>query len=157
VKKINESSYSVLMTFNRFVREQQATKREVMSQKMNELYDELRVEMDAKGWSSKGRNNVTSTMLNTSTWKFKFSKVYDKSVYDTNDTNVLYYSGQEVVLEMQGNLRDDYLSSGGYNQFKIIPEIPELLSSYPFTWDEEGNTKLGLSILLDKIEQHFNR
>ena len=130
------------MTFNRFVREQQATKREVMSQKMNELYDELRVEMDTKGWSAKGRNNVTSTMLNTSTWKFKFSKVY---------------SEQEFVLEMQGNLRDDYLSSGGYNQFKIIPEIPELLSSYPFTWDEEGNTKLGLSILLDKIEQHFNR
>ena len=142
MKKINESAYSVLMTFTRFVREQQATKREVMSQKMNELYDELRVEMDTKGWSAKGRNNVTSTMLNTSTWKFKFSKVY---------------SEQEFVLEMQGNLRDDYLSSGGYNQFKIIPEIPELLSSYPFTWDEEGNTKLGLSILLDKIEQHFNR
>jgi hypothetical protein len=40
MKKINESSYSVLMTFRRFVREQQVTKKEVMSQKMNELYDE---------------------------------------------------------------------------------------------------------------------
>ena len=157
MKKINESSYSVLMTFNRFVREQQATKREVMSQKMNELYDELRVEMDGKGWSAKGRNNVTETMLSNSTWKFKFSKVYDKSVYDTNDTNVLYYSGQEVVLELQGNLRDDYLSSGGYNQLKVTPEVPEIMRTQPFTWDEEGNTRLGLSILLDKIEQHFNR
>jgi len=45
MKKINESAYSVLMTFTRFVREQRATKKEVMSQKMNELYDELRVEM----------------------------------------------------------------------------------------------------------------
>ena len=85
MKKINESAYSVLMTFTRFVREQQATKREVMSQKMNELYDELRVEMDTKGWSNKGRNNVTASMVNANTWKFKFSKVY---------------SGQEVVLEI---------------------------------------------------------
>ena len=139
---INESAHSVLMTFTRFVREQQATKKEVMSQKMNELYDELRVEMDGKGWSAKGRNNVTETMLSNSTWKFKFSKVY---------------SGQEVVLEMQGNLRDDYLSSGGFNQLKITPEVPGIMRSHPFSWDEEGNTKLGLSILLDKIEQHFNR
>jgi hypothetical protein len=142
MKKINESSYSVLMTFRRFVREQQVTKKEVMSQKMNELYDELRVEMDGKGWSAKGRNNVTETMLSNSTWKFKFSKVY---------------SGQEVVLELQGNLRDDYLSSGGYNQLKVTPEVPEIMRTHPFTWDEEGNTRLGLSILLDKIEQHFNR
>jgi hypothetical protein len=142
MKKINESSYSVLMTFRRFVREQQVTKKEVMSQKMNELYDELRVEMDGKGWSAKGRNNVTETMLSNSTWKFKFSKVY---------------SGQEVVLELQGNLRDDYLSSGGYNQLKVTPEVPEIMRTQPFTWDEEGNTRLGLSILLDKIEQHFNR
>ena len=139
---INESAHSVLMTFTRFVREQQATKKEVMSQKMNELYDELRVEMDGKGWSAKGRNNVTETMLSNSTWKFKFSKVY---------------SGQEVVLELQGNLRDDYLSSGGYNQLKVTPEVPEIMRTQPFTWDEEGNTRLGLSILLDKIEQHFNR
>ena len=142
MKKINESSYSVLMTFKRFVREQQVTKKEVMSQKMNELYDELRVEMDTKGWSAKGRNNVTETMLSNSTWKFKFSKVY---------------SEQEFVLEMQGNLRDDYLSSGGYNQLKVTPEVPEIMRTQPFTWDEEGNTRLGLSILLDKIEQHFNR
>ena len=142
MKKINESSYSVLMTFKRFVREQQVTKKEVMSQKMNELYDELRVEMDGKGWSAKGRNNVTETMLSNSTWKFKFSKVY---------------SEQEFVLEMQGNLRDDYLSSGGYNQLKVTPEVPEIMRTQPFTWDEEGNTRLGLSILLDKIEQHFNR
>ena len=142
MKKINESAYSVLMTFKTFVREQQVTKKEVMSQKMNELYDELRVEMDSKGWSNKGRNNETTSMLNTSTWKFKFSKVY---------------SGQEVVLEMQGNLRDDYLSSGGFNQLKVTPEVPGILRSHPFTWDEEGNTMLGLSILLNKIEQHFNR
>ena len=57
MKKINESAYSVLMTYTRFVREQRVTKKEVMSQKMNELYDELRVEMDSKGWSNKGRNN----------------------------------------------------------------------------------------------------
>lgn len=31
------------------------------------------------------------------------------------------------------------------------------MKAHIFTWDEEGNTKLGLSILLDKIEQHFNR
>jgi hypothetical protein len=98
--------------------------------------------MDGKGWSAKGRNNVTETMLSNSTWKFKFSKVY---------------SGQEVVLELQGNLRDDYLSSGGYNQLKVTPEVPEIMRTQPFTWDEEGNTRLGLSILLDKIEQHFNR
>ena len=138
---INESSHSVLMTFSRFVREQQATKREVMSQKMNELYDELRVEMDTKGWSNKGRNNVTETMLSNSTWKFKFSKVY---------------SGQEVVLELQGNIKDDYLP-GGYNQLKVTPEVPGIMRTHPFVWDEEGNTMLGLSILLDKIEQHFNR
>ena len=138
---INESSHSVLMTFSRFVREQQATKREVMSQKMNELYDELRVEMDTKGWSNKGRNNVTETMLSNSTWKFKFSKVY---------------SGQEVVLELQGNIKDDYLP-GGFNQLKVTPEVPGIIRGNPFTWDEEGNTRLGLSILLDKIEQHFNR
>ena len=141
MKKINESAYSVLMTFTRFVREQQATKREVMSQKMNELYDELRVEMDTKGWSNKGRNNVTETMLSNSTWKFKFSKVY---------------SGQEVVLELQGNIKDDYLP-GGFNQLKVTPEVPGIIRGNPFTWDEEGNTRLGLSILLDKIEQHFNR
>lgn len=139
---INESAHSVLMTFTRFVREQQATKKQVIAQKMEELFDELRVEMDEKGWSVKGRNNVTSTMVNTSTWKFKFSKVY---------------SGQEVVLEMQGNLRDDYLSSGGFNQLKVTPEVPGILRSHPFTWDEEGNTKLGLSILLSQIEEHFNR
>ena len=142
MKKINESAHSVLMTFTRFVREQQATKKQVIAQKMEELFDELRVEMDEKGWSVKGRNNVTSTMVNTSTWKFKFSKVY---------------SGQEVVLEMQGNLRDDYLSSGGFNQLKVTPEVPGILRSHPFTWDEEGNTKLGLSILLSQIEEHFNR
>jgi hypothetical protein len=141
MKKINESSYSVLMTFKRFVREQQVTKKEVMSQKMNELYDELRVEMDTKGWSAKGRNNVTETMLSNSTWKFKFSKVY---------------SGQEVVLELQGNIKDDYLP-GGFNQLKVTPEVPGIIRSQPFSWDEEGNTRLGLSILLDKIEQHFNR
>jgi hypothetical protein len=141
MKKINESSYSVLMTFRRFVREQQVTKKEVMSQKMNELYDELRVEMDGKGWSAKGRNNVTETMLSNSTWKFKFSKVY---------------SGQEVVLELQGNIKDDYLP-GGFNQLKVTPEVPGIIRSQPFSWDEEGNTRLGLSILLDKIEQHFNR
>ena len=138
---INESSHSVLMTFSRFVREQQATKREVMSQKMNELYDELRVEMDTKGWSNKGRNNVTETMLSNSTWKFKFSKVY---------------SGQEVVLELQGNIKDDYLP-GGFNQLKVTPEVPGIIRGNPFTWDEEGNTRLGLSILLNQIEQHFNR
>ena len=129
------------MTFKRFVREQQVTKKEVMSQKMNELYDELRVEMDTKGWSAKGRNNVTETMLSNSTWKFKFSKVY---------------SGQEVVLELQGNIKDDYLP-GGFNQLKVTPEVPGIIRSQPFSWDEEGNTRLGLSILLDKIEQHFNR
>jgi hypothetical protein len=141
MKKINESAHSVLMTFTRFVREQQVTKKEVMSQKMNELYDELRVEMDSKGWSNKGRNNVTTTMVNNSTWKFKFSKVY---------------SEQEVVLELQGNIKDDYLP-GGAKQLKVTPEVPGILRSHPFTWDEEGNTMLGLSILLDKIEQHFNQ
>ena len=138
---INESSHSVLMTFSRFVREQGATKKQVMSQKMEEIHDELRVEMDAKGWSLKGRNNVTTTMVNASTWKFKFSKVY---------------SGQEVVLELQGNIKDDFLP-GGAKQLKVNPEVPGILRSHPFTWDEEGNTMLGLSILLDKIEQHFNR
>jgi hypothetical protein len=139
---INESAHSVLMTFTRFVREQQATKKEVMSQKMNELYDELRVEMDGKGWSAKGRNNVTETMLSNSTWKFKFSKVYSR---------------QEVVLELQGNIKDDYLSSGGFNQLKITPEVPGIMRSHPFSWDEEGNTKLGISILLNQIEEHFNQ
>ena len=140
---INESSHSVLMTFSRFVREQQATKREVMSQKMNELYDELRVEMDTKGWSNKGRNNVTETMLSNSTWKFKFSKVY---------------SGQEVVLELQGNIKDDYLPYG-YNQLKVSSsiQIPGIIRSQSFFWDEQGNTMLGLSILLDKIDAHFNQ
>lgn len=132
MKKTNESSYSVLMTFSRFVREQQATKRQVMSQKMNELYDELRVEMDVKGWSAKGRNNVTETMLNNSTWKFKFSKVY---------------SGQEVILELQGNIKDDYLPDG-FNQLKVTPEVPGIIRNHPFSL-------LGLYSLLDKIEQHF--
>jgi hypothetical protein len=142
MKRVNESAHSVLMTFSRFVREQQVTKKEVMSQKMNELYDELRVEMDGKGWSVKGRNNVTETMLSNSTWKFKFSKVYSR---------------QEVVLELQGNIKDDYLSSGGFNQLKVTPEVPGILRSHPFSWDEEGNTKLGLSILLNQIEEHFNQ
>jgi hypothetical protein len=142
MKRVNESAHSVLMTFSRFVREQQVTKKEVMSQKMNELYDELRVEMDGKGWSAKGRNNVTETMLSNSTWKFKFSKVYSR---------------QEVVLELQGNIKDDYLSSGGFNQLKVTPEVPGILRSHPFSWDEERNTKLGLSILLNQIEEHFNQ
>jgi len=142
MKRVNESAHSVLMTFSRFVIEQQVTKKEVMSQKMNELYDELRVEMDGKGWSVKGRNNVTETMLSNSTWKFKFSKVYSR---------------QEVVLELQGNIKDDYLSSGGFNQLKVTPEVPGILRSHPFSWDEEGNTKLGLSILLNQIEEHFNQ
>ena len=141
MKKLNENAYSVLMTFSRFVREQGATKKQVMSQKMEEIHDELRVEMDAKGWSLKGRNNVTTTMVNASTWKFKFSKVY---------------SEQEVVVELQGNIKDDYLP-GGYNQLKVTPEVPGIMRTHPFVWDEEGNTMLGLSILLDKIEQHFNR
>jgi hypothetical protein len=141
MKKINESAYSVLMTFTRFVREQGATKKQVMSQKMEEIHDELRVEMDVKGWLVKGRNNVTTTMVNNSTWKFKFSKVY---------------SGQEVVVELQGNMKDDYLPSG-YNQLKVTPEVPEIMRNQSFFWDDQGNTMLGLSILLDKIEQHFNR
>ena len=141
MKKINENAYSVLMSFTRFVRDQQTAKRQVISQKFEELYDELRVQMDFKGWSNKGRNNVTTSMINANTWKFKFSKVY---------------SGQEVVLELQGNIKDDYLP-GGAKQLKVNPEVPGILRSHPFTWDEEGNNMLGLSILLDKIEQHFNR
>ena len=143
MKKINENAYSVLMSFNRFVRDQQTTKRQVISQKFEELYDELRVQMDFKGWSAKGRNNVTETMINNSTWKFKFSKVY---------------SGQEVVVELQGNIKDDYLPYG-YNQLKVSSsiQIPGIIRNQPFSWDEQGNTMLGLSILLDKIDVHFNQ
>lgn len=138
---INENAYSVLMSFTRFVRDQQTAKKEVLAQKFEELYDELRVQMDFKGWSSKGRNNVTETMLNNSTWKFKFSKVY---------------SEQEVVVELQGNTKDDYLP-GGYNQLKVTPEVPGIIRNQSFFWDEQGNTMLGLSILLDKIDAHFNQ
>ena len=141
MRKINENAYPVVLSFSRFVRDQQTAKRQFMAQKFEELYDELRVQMDFKGWSAKGRNNVTETMLNNSTWKFKFSKVY---------------SGQEVVLELQGNIKDDYLP-GGFNQLKVTPEVPGIIRGNPFTWDEEGNTRLGLSILLNQIEQHFNR
>ena len=143
MRKINENAYSVLMSFNRFVRDQQTAKREVISQKFEELYDELRVQMDFKGWSAKGRNNVTETMINNSTWKFKFSKVY---------------SGQEVVVELQGNIKDDYLPYG-YNQLKVSSsiQIPGIIRSQSFFWDEQGNTMLGLSILLDKIDVHFNQ
>jgi len=141
MRNINESSHSVLVSFSRFVREQESSKKQFMAQKMEELFDELRVEMDEKGWSVKGRNNVTNTMVNTSTWKFKFSKVY---------------SGQEVVLELQGNIKDDYLPTG-FNQLKVNPEVPGIMRSHPFSWDEEGNTKLGLSILLNQIEEHFNQ
>jgi hypothetical protein len=31
------------------------------------------------------------------------------------------------------------------------------MRSHPFSWDEEGNRKLGISILLNQIEEHFNR
>ena len=141
MKKINENAYSVLVSFTRFVRDQQTAKRQVISQKFEELYDELRVQMDFKGWSAKGRNNVTETMINNSTWKFKFSKVY---------------SGQEVVLELQGNIKDDYLPYG-YNQLKVTPEVPGIIRNISFLWDEQGNTMLGLSILLDKIDVHFNQ
>ena len=143
MKKINENAYSVLVSFTRFVKDQQTAKREVISQKFEELYDELRVQMDFKGWSAKGRNNVTETMINNSTWKFKFSKVY---------------SGQEVVLELQGNIKDDYLPYG-YNQLKVSSsiQIPGIIRNQPFSWDEQGNTMLGLSILLDKIDSHFNQ
>ena len=143
MKKINENAYSVLVSFTRFVRDQQTAKRQVISQKFEELYDELRVQMDFKGWSAKGRNNVTETMINNSTWKFKFSKVY---------------SGQEVVLELQGNIKDDYLPYG-YNQLKVSSsiQIPGIIRSQSFFWDEQGNTMLGLSILLDKIDAHFNQ
>ena len=141
MKRINENAYSVLMSFTRFVRDQQTAKKEVLAQKFEELYDELRVQMDFKGWSSKGRNNVTETMLNNSTWKFKFSKVY---------------SEQEVVVELQGNTKDDYLP-GGYNQLKVTPEVPGIIRNQSFFWDEQGNTMLGLSILLDKIDAHFNQ
>jgi len=138
MKKINENAYSVLMSFTRFVRDQQTAKREVLAQKFEELYDELRVEMDFKGWSSKGRNNVTETMLNNSTWKFKFSKLY---------------SGQEVVVELQGNIKDDYLP-GGYNQLKVTPTVPEIMRGHPFSWDQESSG-IRISNLLDKIDAHF--
>lgn len=141
MNKVNESSYSTLMSFSNFLRQQRQQKREFMSKIMEELYDELRVEMDIKGWLAKGRNNVTETMLNNSTWKFKFSKTY---------------SGQEVVLELQGNIKDDYMPSG-YNSLKVTPEVPEIMRNQPFSWNEEGNTRLGISILLDKIDQHFNK
>jgi hypothetical protein len=36
------------MTFTRFVRQQEVAKKQVMSQKMEEIHDELRVEMDVK-------------------------------------------------------------------------------------------------------------
>lgn len=139
MRKINENAYPVVLSFSRFVRDQQTAKRQFMAQKFEELYDELRVQMDFKGWSSKGRNNVTETMLNNSTWKFKFSKVY---------------SGQEVVLELQGNIKDDYLPYG-YNQLKVTPEVPGIIRNISFSWDEQGNTMLGLSILLDKIDVYF--
>jgi hypothetical protein len=141
MRKINENAYPVVLSFTRFVRDQQTAKRQFKAQKFEELYDELRVEMYVKGWSVKGRNNVTNTMVNNSTWKFKFSKVY---------------SGQEVVVELQGNMKDDYLPSG-YNQLKVTPEVPEIMRNQSFFWDDQRNTMLGLSILLDKIEQHFNR
>jgi hypothetical protein len=139
MRKINENAYPVVLSFTRFVRDQQTAKRQFKAQKFEELYDELRAQMDFKGWSAKGRNNVTETMLNNSTWKFKFSKVY---------------SGQEVVLELQGNVKDDYLPTG-YNQLKVTPEVPGIIRGNPFTWDEEGNTMLGLSIILDKIDVYF--
>ena len=143
MRKINENAYPVVLSFSRFVRDQQTAKRQFMAQKFEELYDELRVQMDFKGWSAKGRNNVTETMINNSTWKFKFSKVY---------------SGQEVVVELQGNIKDDYLPYG-YNQLKVSSsiQIPGIIRNQPFSWDEQGNTMLGLSILLDKIDSHFNQ
>jgi hypothetical protein len=141
MKRINENAYSVLMSFTRFVRDQQTAKRQFLTQKFEELYDELRVQMDFKGWSAKGRNNVTETMINNSTCKFKFSKVY---------------SGQEVVVELQSNIKDDYLPYG-YNQLKVTPEVPGIIRNISFFWDEQGNTMLGLSILLDKIDAHFNQ
>jgi hypothetical protein len=137
--KIRESAHYVLASYSSFVREHDAAKKQVMAQKIEELYDELRVEMDVKGWSSKGRNSVTDSMLNTSTWKFKFSKVC---------------SGQEVVVELQGNIKDDFLPTGA-NKLKVNPEVPSIIRNQPFFWDEEGNTMLGLSVLLDKIEEHF--
>ena len=141
MRKINENAYPVVLSFSRFVRDQQTAKRQFMAQKFEELYDELRVQMDFKGWSAKGRNNVTETMINNSTWKFKFSKVY---------------SGQEVVVELQGNIKDDYLPYG-YNQLKVTPEVPSIIRNISFSWDEQGNSMLGLSILLDKIDAHFNQ
>jgi hypothetical protein len=141
MNKVNESSYNTLRSYSNFLRQLQLQKREKMSSIMQELYDELRVEMDMKGWSAKGRNNITETMINNSTWKFKFSKVY---------------SSQEVVIELQGNIKDDYLP-GGYNQLRVTPDVLGILRSQPFTWDEEGNQRLGLSIILNNIDNHFNR
>ena len=141
MNKVNESSYNTLRSYTNFLRQLQLQKREKMSSIMQELYDELRVEMDMKGWSAKGRNNITETMINNSTWKFKFSKVY---------------SSQEVVIELQGNIKDDYLP-GGYNQLRVTPDVLGILRSQPFTWDEEGNQRLGLSIILNNIDNHFNR
>lgn len=141
MKRINESSYSVLLSYRDYLRQKSVEKKTMLVSVMENIYDELRVEMDMKGWLSKGRNNVTETMVNSSTWKFKFSKTY---------------SGQEVVVELQGNIKDDYMP-GGYNQLKVTPEVPGIMRSNPFTWDEEGNTMLGLSVLLDKIEEYFNK
>lgn len=141
MNKVNESSYNTLRSYSNFLRQLQLQKREKMVSIMQELYDELRVEMDMKGWSAKGRNNITETMINNSTWKFKFSKVY---------------SSQEVVIELQGNIKDDYLP-GGYNQLRVTPDVLGILRSQPFTWDEEGNQRLGLSIILNNIDSHFNR
>lgn len=141
MKRINESSYSVLLSYRDYLRQKSVEKKTMLVSVMENIYDELRVEMDMKGWLSKGRNNVTETMVNNSTWKFKFSKTY---------------SGQEVVVELQGNIKDDYMP-GGYNQLKVTPEVPGIMRSNPFTWDEEGNTMLGLSVLLDKIEEYFNK
>ena len=41
MRKINENAYPVVLSFSRFVRDQQTTKRQFMAQKFEELYDEL--------------------------------------------------------------------------------------------------------------------
>ena len=147
MKKINESSLGVLMSFNSFIRQQSDEKRQKMSEIMEELYDELRAELDQKGWMAKGRNNITQTMINNSTWEFKFSKVY---------------SGQEVVVALKGNIKDDYISAGGYNTIKVtkldkktnLPEVPEIIRNQPFDWRPES--RISLYSLLDKIDAHFS-
>jgi hypothetical protein len=140
IEEDNEEKFqSTIESYSDFLDEIRTTKKLMLIKTMNGIYDELVMKLGSKGWSPKGKNLVSDSMVDNSTWRFKFTKMYGNN---------------EVIIELNGNLRDDYVSGGGYNTIKVNQEIPEFRKVQPFNFKEGG--VIGLAYLLGVIDNYFS-